>query len=86
MQAQAMRLIGSKMTAAQAIEGKFTSEGLVAMADDEDVAAALAKTLLEHIDEREERGLSGSYNQDSEMGDDFVVEDSFSEELEEVGL
>jgi hypothetical protein len=51
MQARAMSLMGRKLTAAQAIEGKFSSDGLVAMSGDEGIEMALAKSLAERIDE-----------------------------------
>jgi hypothetical protein len=50
MQEQAMTLMGQKMSACQAIEGKFSSEGLIALAGEEGslemaMAAALVKKL-----------------------------------------
>lgn len=54
MQSQAMELMGKKLTASLALEGKFSSEGLAAMgADDGSVEMALAKKLanLEHADD-----------------------------------
>jgi hypothetical protein len=50
MQARAMTLMGQKLSAAQAIEGKFSSEGLVAMAGEEgSMEMALAKSLVDKI-------------------------------------
>jgi hypothetical protein len=46
MQENAMQLMGVKMAAAQALEGKFSTEGLVAMGgDDTTVEMALAKSI-----------------------------------------
>jgi hypothetical protein len=52
-----MSLMGKKMTAAQALEGKFSSDGLVAMAGDEggSVEMALARSLAERLDEGQAR-------------------------------
>jgi hypothetical protein len=45
MQERAMALMGKKLAAAQALEGKFSTEGLIAMAGEENGAMALAATL-----------------------------------------
>jgi hypothetical protein len=37
--------MGRKLSAAQALEGKFSSDGLVAMAGDDGMEVALAKSL-----------------------------------------
>jgi hypothetical protein len=51
MQARAMALMGRKLAASQALEGKFSSEGLVAMSgEDEGIEMALAKSLAEQMD------------------------------------
>jgi SNF2 family DNA or RNA helicase len=56
MQERAMALMGKKLTAAQALEGSFSSEGLVAMAgEDANVEIALARSLVEHMDEGDVR-------------------------------
>lgn len=58
MQERAMSLMGKKLTAAQALEGTFTSEGLVAMAgEDANVEIALARSLVERMDEGDARRL-----------------------------
>ena len=45
MQDRAMALMGRKLTAAQALEGRFSSEGLVALAgEDANVEIALARS------------------------------------------
>jgi len=52
MQARAMALMGKKMAAAKALQGKFSAEGLAALADDgESMAMALAKSLVNKIDD-----------------------------------
>jgi hypothetical protein len=52
LQARAMSLMGKKMEAAQALEGKFSTEGLASMAGEEGSAEmALAKSLADRIDE-----------------------------------
>ena len=52
LQARAMALMGKKMEAAQALEGKFSAEGLASMAGEEVSAEmALAKSLADRIDE-----------------------------------
>src|SRR5205085_6362342 len=58
MQQRAMALMGKKLTAAQALEGTFSSEGLVAMAgEDANVELALARSLVERMDEGDARRL-----------------------------
>ncbi len=50
MQARAMSLMGQKLTASEAIEGKFSAEGLAAMGGDEgSMEMALAKSLINKI-------------------------------------
>jgi hypothetical protein len=52
MQERAMSLMGRKLSAANALEGKFSAEGLAAMAgDDENMEMALAKSLADGIKE-----------------------------------
>jgi hypothetical protein len=56
MQERAMALMGRKLTAAQALEGVFSSEGLVAMAgEDANVEIALARSLVNRMDEGDAR-------------------------------
>ncbi|MCI0462768.1 MAG: hypothetical protein L0Z62_37955 [Gemmataceae bacterium] len=58
MQERALALMGKKLTAAQALEGTFSSEGLVAMAgEDANVEIALARSLVERMDEGDARRL-----------------------------
>lgn len=58
MQDRAMSLMGKKLTAAQALEGTFSSEGLVAMAgEDANVEIALARSLVERLDEGDARRM-----------------------------
>jgi hypothetical protein len=56
MQDRAMALMGKKLTAAQALEGRFSSEGLVAMAGEgASVELALARSLVDRMDEGDAR-------------------------------
>jgi SNF2 family DNA or RNA helicase len=56
MQERAMALMGKKLTAAQALEGTFSTEGLVAMAgEDANMEIALARSLVERMDEGDAR-------------------------------
>ena len=45
---RAMELIGKKLLAAEALEGKFSSERLVALAGDDGLELSLARSLAEH--------------------------------------
>jgi len=49
MQERAMQLMGSKLEASLAIEGKFSEEGLLAMTQGEDMTTAMAKALVEGL-------------------------------------
>ena len=55
MQERAMALMGKKLIAAEALEGKFSSEGLVALAGDDGLEMALAKSLVGNIQESADR-------------------------------
>jgi SNF2 family DNA or RNA helicase len=56
MQDRAMALMGKKLTAAQALEGRFSNEGLVALAgEDANIELALARSLVDRIDEGDAR-------------------------------
>jgi len=58
MQERALALMGKKLTAAQALEGSFSTEGLVALAgEDANVEIALARSLVERLDEGDARQL-----------------------------
>ncbi|MDK2463705.1 MAG: DEAD/DEAH box helicase [Candidatus Korarchaeota archaeon] len=50
MQERAMYLMGSKLEAALAIEGRFSEEGLLAMTQGEDMTTALAKALADRLE------------------------------------
>jgi SNF2 family DNA or RNA helicase len=50
MQERALQLMGSKMEASLAIEGKFSEEGLLAMTQGEDMTTAMAKALVEGLE------------------------------------
>ena len=55
MQEKAMELMGKKLLAAEALEGKFSSEGLVAMAGDDGIEMAMARSLAENMDDSSDR-------------------------------
>lgn len=60
MQDRAIALMAKKLTAAEALEGKFSSEGLVAMAgEDANMELALARSLVNRMDEGDARRLWG---------------------------
>ena len=50
LQEKALQLMGSKMEASLALEGKFSEEGLMAMTQGEDMSTALAKALVDGMD------------------------------------
>jgi hypothetical protein len=49
MQAQAMALMGKKLAAAEALEGKFSAEGLAAMGGEDSAEMALARGLADRV-------------------------------------
>jgi len=53
MQARAMTLMGKKLIASESIEGKFSSEGLAAMGEDDEgsMEMAMAKSLIDRLDD-----------------------------------
>ncbi len=74
MQDRALALLGRKLTAAQALEGKFSSEGLVSMAgEDANVEIALARSLVDHLDEGDARRLWNKLSSSGEGVDDGNV-------------
>ena len=50
IQEKALQLMGSKMEASLAIEGKFSEEGLMVMTQGEDMSTTLAKALVDGMD------------------------------------
>lgn len=50
MQEKAMQLMGSKLQASLAVEGKFSEEGLLAMTQGEDMTTAMAKALVDGLE------------------------------------
>jgi len=50
MQERAMQLMGSKLEASLAIEGKFSTEGLLALTAGEDMTTAMAKALVDGLE------------------------------------
>ena len=74
MQDRALALMGRKLTAAQALEGKFSSEGLVSMAgEDANVEIALARSLVDHLDEGDARRLWNKVSSSGECSDIVAV-------------
>lgn len=66
MQDRAIALMGKKLKAAQALEGKFSSEGLVAMAgEDANMELALARSLVNRMDEGGARRFWGRTHSES---------------------
>jgi hypothetical protein len=51
MQHRAMQLMSRKMAAAQALEGEFSEDGLAAMAGEDNLQMALARSLSDRIDQ-----------------------------------
>jgi hypothetical protein len=47
---RAMNLMGSKLEASLAVEGKFSEEGLLAMTQGEDMTTALARALVDGLE------------------------------------
>jgi hypothetical protein len=65
MQERAMQLMGKKLLAAEALEGKFSSEGLVAMAGDDGIEMAMARSLAESMDEVADRSWRESLDDEA---------------------
>jgi hypothetical protein len=84
MQARAMALMGKKLSAAHAIEGKFSSDGLVAMSGDDGIEMALAKSLADQMDEGSAtRAWQKFGTKDLTTGRDMDIEDC-AKEMDEV--
>lgn len=74
MQDRALALMGRKLTAAQALEGKFSGEGLVAMAgEDANVEVALARSLVGRLDEGDARRSWGQVADPGDRDDGHAV-------------
>lgn len=74
-----MALMGKKLTAAQALEGSLSSDGLVAMAgEDANVEIALARSLVHHLDEGDARRLWGKVfiPRESDLTDTVLSEEA----------
>ena len=93
MQERAMALMGKKIAAAQALDGKFSSEGLAAMAGDDggSMEMALAKSLADQIDEGDAQREWAKVGQierdqaDERDDDEFDFLDDEEDEFELVG-
>lgn len=55
MQHRAMALMSKKIAAAQQLEGEFSADGLAAMAEDDNLSTALAKSMSEQVDDADMR-------------------------------
>ena len=84
IQEKALQLMGSKMEASLAIEGKFSEEGLLAMTQGEDMSTALAKALVDGLDVEGAEDIWRKINEkNAEMTGKEVTEDLQSEPGEE---
>jgi len=84
IQEKALQLMGSKMEASLAIEGKFSEDGLLAMTQGEDMSTALAKALVDGLDVEGAEGIWRKINEkNAEMTGKEVTEDLQSEPGEE---
>lgn len=63
MQEKAMSLMGSKLEASLAIEGKFSEDGLLAMTQGEDITTVLAKTLVDGLEDEGVEKIWSNLNQ-----------------------
>lgn len=71
-----MELMGKKMEASLAIEGKFSEEGLLAMTSGEDMTTALAKTLVEGLNSEGAESIWQKLNEKNSIyRSEEVVED-----------
>ncbi len=76
LQEKALQLMGSKMEASLAIEGKFSEEGLLAMTQGEDMSTALAKALVNGLDVEGAEAIWRKINEkNAEMTGKSVPED-----------
>ena len=79
MQEKALQLMGSKLEASLAIEGKFTEEGLVAMTSGEDMTTALAKALVDGL---ETEGIEQIWRKINQKNQNQRTEPFTEEEIE----
>lgn len=75
MQARAMEIMGTKLSAAHAVEGKFSSEGLAAMAGDDggSVEMALARSLEKRLDKGDAQRAWSKVTSASSRDDEPVI-------------
>lgn len=73
-----MRLMGSKLQASLAVEGKFTEEGLLAMTQGEDVTTALARALVNGLDGE---GVEKMWSESGKPGPDALHPEALAEGL-----
>jgi len=85
MQEKALQLMGSKLEASLAIEGKFTEEGLVAMTSGEDMTTALAKALVDGLETEGIEQIWKKINKKNQRATPFTKEGIKSEVKAEPG-
>ncbi|MFC1560880.1 helicase-related protein [Candidatus Latescibacterota bacterium] len=68
MQEKAMQLMGSKLEASLAIEGKFSEEGLLAMTQGEDMTTAMAKALVDGLEGEGVEQIWSNLNRENKKG------------------
>lgn len=83
MQERAMTLMGRKLSAAMALEGQFSSEGLAAMSGDEgNIEMELAKSLAENL--REDDAAVRAWQKLSAPADDAAGPGPADDELDDI--
>lgn len=63
-----MHLMGSKLEASLAIEGKFSEEGLLAMTQGEDMTTAMAKALVKGLETEGVENMWAKLNEKNSPG------------------
>ena len=86
MQERAMELMGKKMEASLAIEGKFSEEGLLAMTSGEDMTTALAKTLVEGLNNEGAENIWQKLNEKNAIykSEEVVEEEQETQEVKKM--
>jgi len=75
MQEKALQLMGSKLQASLAIEGKFSDEGLAAMTSGEDMTTLMARALTENLNVESAEDVWRKLNQNNVQHNPAFVED-----------
>ena len=79
-----MELMGKKMEASLAIEGKFSEEGLLAMTSGDDMTTALAKTLTEGLEDEGAEHVWRKLNENNRVFDVLPENDQVAQDNEEI--